>query len=116
MRVVLDAAIDVLGHNRGPLLDYLAERGAVNLEWYLQRKIIDVNALECSDNERVLKYAYNFCLSAAEVTFLRESSAPGVKTPDLKVEMEPYLFYVEVKKFRGPGSGTGDPASKIVFL
>ncbi len=121
VRDVLDAAKKRLGQNIEPVLDYLAKCGAVNLEWYLERKIVEVGDSESEqDNRRVLKYAYNFCRSGAKVTFVRESSDPGVKTPDLKVEMGESQFYVEVKKFRAVGvdksrvGSAPDPISKIV--
>ena len=110
-----EAAIDLLGPQRGLVIGHLADCGAVNLDWYLQGKIIEAEPLERSDHARVLKYALNFCLNAAVVTFIQESSEPGNRTPDLKIATERYSFYVEVKQFRGPGAGTGDPASKIVY-
>jgi hypothetical protein len=108
LSAVLKAAKQRLGR---PALDYLATREAVNLAWYLEEKIIKARDEEVGDHVRVLKYADILCRKGAKVTFLRETW--GVKTPDLKVELEPSKFFLEVKRFR-PVPNTANPASKIV--
>lgn len=111
LSAVLEAAKQRLGQNIGPALDYLATREAVNLAWYLEEKIVKARDEEVRDHVRVLKYANIFCRKGANVTFLQETS--GVKTPDLKVELEPPGFFLEVKKFRLVPH-TANPVSKIV--
>jgi len=97
------------------MLDYLVECGAVNLQWYLQEKIVKVKDNQTRrDHERVLKYAYNFCLADANVAFLPEGTGSGVKMPDLRVDVEQASFYMEVKHFRMTLDDGNNPVLKIV--
>ena len=109
---IIEKAMQVLPENRRAVLDQLAKRGVVNLNWYLRTKIIAPPEEERLDHMRVLRYAYNFCLAGAGVTLVRESSVESRKTPDLEIEIPASRFFVEVRKFR-EGSAT-DPVSKIV--
>jgi len=96
---LLHLAIERLGSNAKPMLDGLNQFGATNLEWYLSEKILKApDGEQLKDNRRVLKYANNFCLNHAKVTFVKESSSRN--TPDLMVDVGQHRFYVEVKKFR----------------
>ena len=109
----LNASKQILGEERGRLLDYLADCRAANLAWYLDRKILGVEEAERYDNGRLFKYAFNFCRTGGKVTFLRESTAAGAKMPDLRIDKEGFEFFVEVKMFRLASPGTTDPVSKI---
>ena len=109
--LLIEKAAERLGQDRKPILDRIVDCN--DGDWYLREKIIkapDDGTL--LDNTRPLKYAYNFLLNDAKVTFVREGSDPS---PDLMVSAIGLTFYVEVRKFRmGIGSGASDPVSKIV--
>jgi hypothetical protein len=98
-----------------PLLEYLAGNGVKEFDWYLRTKIVEVSDCETQrDHERVLKYAYNFCLNGGVVSLIRESSSQGVRTPDMCVEVMSHEFFLEVKKFRMVSHSGSHPAAKIV--
>jgi hypothetical protein len=109
--LLIEKAVQRLGQERKPILDRVVECDGG--DWYLREKIVKpANDDTVRDNERALKYAYNFCRNGATVTFVHEGSG---KTPDLEVKLEQQRFLVEVKKFRSQSKrASGDPVSKIV--
>lgn len=113
MQETLERMVEIYGEDRRPLFELIAGSESEGYEWYLQAKIIDVaDSEERLDNDRALKYAYNFCKAGASVTFLKERG--NEKTPDLLVEIENLRFFMEVKKFRMKGETSSHPVSKVV--
>ncbi|MDO8612030.1 MAG: hypothetical protein Q7R32_04315 [Dehalococcoidia bacterium] len=108
---LIEEAAAHLGGDTKAILQRLAECDGG--DWYLREKIVRApNGDALLDNSRPLKYAYNFLLKGASVTFVREGRDPS---PDLMVTVGGFTFYVEVRKFRmGAGRGASDPVSKIV--
>lgn len=93
-------------------LDALTGPNVVDLDWYLKDKIVRPSDQEqFLDHVRVLKYACLFVLCDAQVTFLREMQSP---TPDLRIDVDGFTFYVEVKKFRMTEAPNATPSMKIV--
>jgi hypothetical protein len=82
-------------------------------EWYLRDKLLrPMGDDEVRNNQRVLKYAYNFKRSGAKVTFVKELSVP---TADLQVALRGWTFYLEVRKFNFLlEGGTSNPAEKLI--
>jgi hypothetical protein len=112
---LIEAAGACLGQERVPLLQQIATSGAIDFDWYLEEKIVGVaDPDEQRDNERVLKYAFNFGLSGAKVTFVRE--LPHRRTPDILVVIPSFnkSINVEVRKFRLHGGSTPHRELKIL--
>jgi len=95
---LIDRVAERVGMPIHPNLEFLDQNGAEGLEWYLNEKILQAATTgEAKDHTRVLKYAYNFCLNGARVTFVQEGTG---KTPDLEFTINGLALYMEVKKLR----------------
>jgi len=107
---IRDKARERLGKSAG-LVDDLAP--CVNLDWYLQHKILEPDERACRNHKRVLVFARAFHEKRAGVTFVRETDS---RTPDLLVETGSYRFYLEVTNRIGGKDPPHHPDETIVGI